>query len=98
MRTRVRESIASSLKIDKAGLRDDRSFTEYGVDSIIAVQLVNDINERYRLLLRTTALFDYNTIEQLTQHIVSTHRSDLIETLASVKGSHVETVAPPARL
>uniref|UniRef100_UPI00056C1C82 methyltransferase n=1 Tax=Paenibacillus forsythiae TaxID=365616 RepID=UPI00056C1C82 len=45
VRTIIRENIADALKMDEARIRDDRSFSEYGVDSITAVNLVNRINK-----------------------------------------------------
>ena len=83
VRTCIRDSVVSSLKLDGMTLRDDRSFAEYGVDSIIAVELINQINQRCNLRLQTTVLFDKSTVDQLTQHIIDTNRSELVKALSS---------------
>nr|BAP05590.1 CalB [uncultured Candidatus Entotheonella sp.] len=66
----IRESLGLSLHMPEEQIRDDRPFSEYGVDSIIAVQLVNRINQGFGLLLQTTVLFDYNSVNDLTTHIL----------------------------
>ncbi|MBN4053159.1 polyketide synthase dehydratase domain-containing protein, partial [bacterium AH-315-L15] len=81
VRTIIRESIAEALKIEEGQIQDDRSFSEYGVDSIIAVNLVNLINKKCNITLQTTIVFDYNNVDQLTQHIIQEHKSTLISLL-----------------
>ncbi len=73
VRAIVRRCIAEALKIDQAEIRDDRAFSEYGVDSIIAVQLTNRLNALCGTALQTTVLFDYTTIDRLTRHLTETH-------------------------
>ncbi|MDP6708495.1 MAG: amino acid adenylation domain-containing protein, partial [Alphaproteobacteria bacterium] len=81
----LRQSIAQALDLDPARLEADRSFSEYGVDSIIAVQLINEINDRLGIVLQTTVLFDYNTLDELCRHIEESHGRAL-----------ATRVAPPA--
>jgi acyl transferase domain-containing protein/acyl carrier protein len=73
VRRTIRENVARSLKLDESRLEDDQSFSDYGVDSILAVNLVNDIAEAVDAPLTTTVLFDHNTVERLTRHILETH-------------------------
>lgn len=60
------ESIASTLGRDDAEFDVDRPFSEYGVDSMILAEMVNVLNERLGLQLKTTALFDHPTLRELT--------------------------------
>ena len=78
VRTILIESIANVLKMDAKKIQGDQSFSEYGVDSIIAVQLVNQINKKCKILLQTTVLFDYNSVDQLTKHITEEHKAKLV--------------------
>ncbi|GAX60250.1 beta-ketoacyl synthase [Candidatus Scalindua japonica] len=73
----IRESIAKALKMEEGQIQDDQSFAEYGVDSIIAVNLVNLISKRCNITLQTTILFDYNNVDQLLQYITQKHESTL---------------------
>jgi polyketide synthase PksN len=59
----------------------DRQFSEYGVDSIIGVDLINVINEALGLTLRTTALFDYGNVKELAQFICDEHGPQLTKLL-----------------
>ncbi|MBT7755476.1 MAG: amino acid adenylation domain-containing protein, partial [Candidatus Magasanikbacteria bacterium] len=73
----LKEIISQSLDVPLERIEADRSFSEYGVDSIVAVQLVNEINHRLGLLLQTTVLFDFNTLNDLTQHIEESHSANI---------------------
>ncbi|HET8841465.1 MAG TPA: SDR family NAD(P)-dependent oxidoreductase, partial [Ktedonobacteraceae bacterium] len=79
----ILESLAAALKVDPGKVREDRAFSDYGVDSITAVNLINIINKRCAITLQTTVLFDYNTVKTLLQHIVSEYSAALRSTLQS---------------
>jgi polyketide synthase PksN len=81
VRTVIKESVAEALKMEEEQIQDDRSFSEYGVDSIIVVNLVNLINQQFCITLQTTVLFDYNNVDQLTKHIIREHQLTLISSL-----------------
>ncbi|CAM2011287.1 non-ribosomal peptide synthetase [Acanthopleuribacter pedis] len=70
-RARIRDCIAASLEMPASSIRDDRPFSEYGVDSIVAVELVNRINDAFNTLLQTTVLFDHNSVDRLNDHLAS---------------------------
>ncbi|MDO3676283.1 SDR family NAD(P)-dependent oxidoreductase [Paenibacillus ehimensis] len=91
VRSAIRESIAGDLKIDEGRIQNDRSFSEYGIDSIIAVHLVNLINKKCGLTLQTTVVFDYNNVDQLVQHIIREHHSTIKTLLHSVKAEVFRT-------
>ncbi|MFD1990497.1 SDR family NAD(P)-dependent oxidoreductase [Paenibacillus nicotianae] len=83
----VRESIAEDLKISTDRIQNNRSFAEYGVDSIIAVHLVNVINKRGQLSLQTTVLFDYNNVDLLVEHLLEEYSAHFIQLLQATKDS-----------
>src|SRR5262249_36482642 len=62
-------------------IQDDQSFSDLGVDSIITINLINRISKTIAVDLKTTLLFDYNNVNQLTQHIVQEHRATLAAAL-----------------
>ncbi|WP_216843120.1 non-ribosomal peptide synthetase, partial [Granulicella sp. S190] len=78
----IRETIAEVLKLDEDKVEDDRNFADLGVDSIIAVQLVNQISRRCELILPATVIFDYNTVEALVRHILSKKQRSVEESRA----------------
>jgi polyketide synthase PksN len=62
-------SQALQLQLDR--VRDDEPFAEYGVDSIIGVNLVRSISESLGIELETTSLFEHSTVNDLTRYICS---------------------------
>ncbi|MEX3613485.1 MAG: SDR family NAD(P)-dependent oxidoreductase, partial [Burkholderia gladioli] len=106
VRTLLRECIGKELDLDPRRIEADRSFSEYGVDSILAVQLVNEINQRLGIVLQTTVLFDYSHLDALAEYLEQTHQAALraslparaaalVPTPAAVPASHA---APPLAL
>ncbi|ODP28425.1 Polyketide synthase [Paenibacillus nuruki] len=83
----VRGSIAEDLKINTDRIQNDRSFAEYGVDSIIAVHLVNLINKRGQLSLQTTVLFDYNNVDLLVEYLLEEYSAHFKQMLQVAKDS-----------
>ncbi|MCX8130967.1 MAG: SDR family NAD(P)-dependent oxidoreductase [Clostridia bacterium] len=73
----IRESVAEAVKMEEHKIQDESSFSEYGVDSIIAVNLVNMLNRKLNLTLQTTVLFDYNNVKQLAGYIARENKSAL---------------------
>ena len=73
-RTYIEETIIASLSdvlnIDDQAFDMDIPYTEFGVDSILAVEISDRINEQLSIQLRTTDLFNYATIRQLVDHIL----------------------------
>ena len=65
----VTESLASVLQQESQAFNPDVPFADFGVDSILAVEIINRVNERLGIRLRTTDLFNYSTIRDLTRHI-----------------------------
>jgi acyl transferase domain-containing protein/D-arabinose 1-dehydrogenase-like Zn-dependent alcohol dehydrogenase/acyl carrier protein/SAM-dependent methyltransferase len=83
VKTIVRESIAASLKMDEGEIQDGRVFSDYGVDSIIGVQLINQINQRCNIVIPTTALFDYNNVNELSAFVIKQFASTLVSSLSN---------------
>jgi FkbH-like protein/FkbM family methyltransferase len=46
-------------------------YSDYGVDSILAIEIINELNKQLNIKLRTTDLFNYSTIGKLSRHITA---------------------------
>jgi acyl transferase domain-containing protein/tryptophanase/SAM-dependent methyltransferase len=72
-RDRIRKIIngklSMALRIDADKIRPDTPFADYGVDSIIGVNLVRTMNEELGIELEPAKLFEYSTVDELTEHI-----------------------------
>ncbi|UZW58492.1 SDR family NAD(P)-dependent oxidoreductase [Lysobacter enzymogenes] len=76
LRERVRQELLAVLAIDAADFDPATPFTDYGMDSMLAVQWVERLNQSLRLELTTTAPFDHPTLDALMQHIGEDHAED----------------------
>jgi acyl carrier protein len=69
----TRESVARVLGTTAAALDEDTPFLEFGVDSVLAVEIIRAINLRLSIELRPTDLFNYATLAKLNRHILAAH-------------------------
>ncbi|NJC37104.1 acyl transferase domain-containing protein/acyl carrier protein/SAM-dependent methyltransferase [Xanthomonas arboricola] len=69
LRRLVRSTLADTLAIDVADIRDDIQLSDYGLDSMLAVQAVEVLNTQADTSLTTTSLFDYPTVDAIVAHI-----------------------------
>ena len=65
----IRQQVSDALEMNSNAVDDNTPLSEIGVDSIIAVELVQRLNAGLEISLNTTAIFDYPTINRLTEHI-----------------------------
>lgn len=63
--------IAALRKRDPAAIDPDRPFNELGVDSLDAVTLVGDIEERFAIAIDPIELFDHPTPSELARMIAA---------------------------
>ncbi|MCX7366152.1 MAG: amino acid adenylation domain-containing protein [Alphaproteobacteria bacterium] len=70
----ILDALASSLSIDREAIELDVAFSDYGVDSILGVGFVQQVNKALGLALATTVLFDHSTVARLVRHIGVEHR------------------------
>ncbi|MBN2441654.1 MAG: SDR family NAD(P)-dependent oxidoreductase [Spirochaetales bacterium] len=97
VRTILRESVAEVLKVEDNFIDDDSSFSEYGVDSIVGVMLVNLINKQFSIDLPTTVLFDYNNVTNLCDHIITDYKPIILSSLQEdVTITEENNITPPA--
>ncbi|HET8798484.1 MAG TPA: beta-ketoacyl synthase N-terminal-like domain-containing protein, partial [Thermoanaerobaculia bacterium] len=69
IRRLITEKLSESLRMEPSKIRSDAPFADYGVDSIIGVNLVRTISEALQIELETTSLFEYSTVDQLADYI-----------------------------
>src|SRR5689334_301640 len=88
------EKLSAALKIEAGKIRHDAPVAEYGVDSIIGVDLIRTINETLQIELETMALFEHSTVDQLAQYIWTNWQSVIARQLAPVQSVSIK--ADPA--
>ncbi|MCC3331671.1 thioester reductase domain-containing protein [Nocardia abscessus] len=61
--------VADGLGVARSEVRAELPLSEYGVDSILAVKIIDRINARYGLALRPTVVFDHPSVRLLSAHM-----------------------------
>ena len=89
LRETITNKLSTALKIDVAQIPSDEPLTEYGVDSIIGVNLVRELSETLQIEdeLEPTSLFEYSTVDQLAQYILKQWPDRIAAHVAHVRGA-----------
>ncbi|MFE7740876.1 thioester reductase domain-containing protein [Nocardia sp. NPDC057455] len=61
--------VADGLGVARSEVRPDLPLSEYGVDSILAVKIIDRVNARYGSALRPTVVFDHPSVRLLSAHL-----------------------------
>lgn len=70
VRELIVEKLAEALNVDISMIDVHESFADYGLDSILGVNFVQDVNQGLGIHLQTTDIFDYSSVKQLTLYIL----------------------------
>ncbi|MGN6152093.1 MAG: SDR family NAD(P)-dependent oxidoreductase, partial [Lysobacteraceae bacterium] len=64
-------SLAQALYLDEASIDDDRPFVDLGLDSIVGVEWVKNINKALGLEIGATRVYDYANLAALSGYVES---------------------------
>ncbi len=70
---KVAETFIHILSMGDRALNPDTPYTDFGVDSILAIDIIDRLNSELGIELRTTDLFNYPTLRQLSRYIMEAH-------------------------
>lgn len=70
VKSKIRYVICEILGIEEDEIECDKSFSEYGIDSIVGLELAEEIDKALRIKLTTTIFFDYPNVNRLTDYII----------------------------
>ncbi len=65
----VIQHLREGLMLDDHAIDKNRSFADYGVDSVTGIRLVEEINASLGTNLSPTSIFDYSSVSKLVSHI-----------------------------
>lgn len=106
LRALIAGGIADRLGVSPADIDPSVGYYEMGLDSVGLLHLVKLLEERFGMSLSPTLLFEYTTIDELTDHLVERYGDVLAcvpaqaSTPVPVTGSEIESCVParePAR-
>ncbi|WGF87498.1 SDR family NAD(P)-dependent oxidoreductase [Marinivivus vitaminiproducens] len=83
----IRNVVADTLQMRPDQLDIERNFADYGADSIISVDLIGALGERFAMRLKPTILFSHPTIARLAAY--------LAERGVEVRAEATEPAKPP---
>ncbi|HHI92460.1 MAG TPA: SDR family NAD(P)-dependent oxidoreductase [Gammaproteobacteria bacterium] len=63
------ESLARALYMELNDVDIDRQFTEMGLDSIVGVEWINELNQKLSLDVNATIVYDYPTIRDFARYL-----------------------------
>ena len=69
LREALVQLLCKELRLDRAAVRTDTPLTEYGLDSMAALIMAGELEDRYRVELPSTLLWDCPTIDQLAAYL-----------------------------
>ncbi|MBV9227315.1 MAG: polyketide synthase dehydratase domain-containing protein, partial [Acidobacteriaceae bacterium] len=69
--SRLREILARVLYAETSKIPFQKSFADLGVDSILSVELVRDLNRKFRISLSASVLYDYPQLDALAEYLAS---------------------------
>jgi polyketide synthase PksN len=88
------ESLAEALYIEREELDPDKVFTEMGMDSIIAVEWIKAINNKYGSAVAATKIYEHPNVRELAGFMVK----ELNENTIDIKENRSEpALVPPVK-
>ncbi len=70
IRKTLKDHISSITKITPAAVKEDITFKSLGIDSMMAVQLKNKIQDSYKTTIAVANIWAYPTVEKFTKFLV----------------------------
>ncbi len=71
------DHLIGSLDLGAEEIDHEKSFADYGLDSILGVDFIDSINDSLAISLDTIQLFDYSSVSELKEYILSTYAEDI---------------------
>lgn len=65
----VKRIIANIIQADLESVDENVPFSDFGIDSILAVEIVKQLNDELHITMAATDLFNYSTIADLSSYI-----------------------------
>ncbi|NEO53136.1 MAG: SDR family NAD(P)-dependent oxidoreductase [Okeania sp. SIO3B5] len=69
IRETLKESLADALYADISEIEEDKKFVDLGLDSIVGVEWITNINKIYNLNIKATKVYDYPTLQYFSKYI-----------------------------
>nr|DAC82026.1 TPA_exp: polyketide synthase [Kiritimatiellota bacterium] len=75
-----KRQLSKLLKLPAQRIQAEESFEKYGIDSILVMQLTNELEKTFGSLSKTL-FFEYQNIQELSRYFLGSYRSELVKLL-----------------
>uniref|UniRef100_UPI002491FF1D beta-ketoacyl synthase N-terminal-like domain-containing protein n=1 Tax=Aquimarina aggregata TaxID=1642818 RepID=UPI002491FF1D len=83
IKQKLKKILEQVIHIDSDTLDEEITFIELGIDSISGVEIIRDVNKELNLQLEAFILYDYYSIQKLSQYILEElYKNDLLDNAA----------------
>ena len=73
----VKTSLSKALKLAYDDIDNNTAFSDYGIDSVVAVGFVKHIADALSCELNTALIYDYTTVNRLTDYLLRHHHASV---------------------
>ena len=84
--------VAKALQQDEKEIDPEIPYTDFGVDSIVAVKIINRLNDILSVNLRSTELFSFPTVQTLTDHMEERYGKEIESIKTRTSSQNEKTV------
>ena len=84
-----KKRLAKTLGLPSQKIQTDEPFEKYGIDSVMVMQLTNELEIVFGFIVQKRYFFEYQTIEEISQYFLTSYRPKLIK-LLNVESSRSE--------
>ena len=84
MEDKLAQWFADTLEMKPTEIDRRASFSDYGIDSLIGLKILDDLNRKLELNLQVQTMFDHSNLRDLTQYLAQTH-PEVIERIIGVQ-------------
>jgi acyl transferase domain-containing protein/tryptophanase/SAM-dependent methyltransferase len=88
----IKELVGETLKIPTRKIDSSAPLEEYGIDSILVIQLTNDLSKVLKNV-SSTLFFEHQTIDELVEHFIKTEKDSLIA-LLGLENQNAQQIMP----
>lgn len=90
------ESLANVLYMDITNINIEQKFVDLGLDSVVGVEWIKLINQKYTLKLAATKIYDYPTVKDFTKLLVE--QLNICEPVKVVESREVDSDSVTGKL
>lgn len=87
--------LASVLKLEMRDLSADKSWLDYGLDSIASTELATLFTKEYKISLPPTIFFEFQNLDSFVEYLLKSHKAELRKKHSSYS-VHLATPTPPS--